>query len=362
MDRMLYFDENWNEIRDVLTAWWRREAAARPAVAVMAPREKPLPCPPAPGKPADPRTAWLDMEGNLARFEEHCARTYHGGCAFPYITAGLGPGSLNLFLGSEAQYMPETIWYTPCFADPREARIRFRPESEYWRWTVEATRLYQARGRGKFLVGLPDLIEGLDVLSELLGTQELLAHLLDCPAEIHRLLDEVTEVYWEAFEPLRQIVRDERDGNAFIAFQIWGPGRTLKSQCDFAAMISPEMFAEFVCPYLERQCARADFSVFHLDGPSCIRHLDALLSVPSLTAVQWTPGYPNPHAADRVWWDRIWRRVYEAGKSALVLGNSPGEVEPFLKEFGWAGTFISTGCESEREARHLLDGAMNWGA
>jgi 5-methyltetrahydrofolate--homocysteine methyltransferase len=359
---MKYYDDNWDEIRDVFTAWWQRRKPTRPAVGVVAPRAAPLPGAPAePPEPVDLKAKWRNAPAILARFEAYAARHFHAGCHFPYLTASLGPGNLNLYLGSEAVYMPETIWYTPCFKDPAKANVLFRPESEYWQWTIETTKFYRNAARGKFLAGVPDLIEGLDILSELLGTQELLTYLIDCPQEIHRLLNQIDGIYWQAFEPLYNLVKDERGGNAFIAFQIWGPGRTLKSQCDFSAMISPDMFAEFVCPYLERQCARAAFSVFHLDGPSCIRHLEHLVKVPSLKAVQWTPGYPNPAAADHKWWDSIWRPVYTAGKAALVLGNPPELVEPFLKEFGWTGTYIGTGCKTEQEARKLLEHAQQWG-
>lgn len=360
MTRLAYFDENWDEIRDLLTAWWKRETPHRPIISVRAPREKPLPCPPGPPLTGDPRVDWLDVDAILRRFEAHCAASYSGGCNVPYITPSLGPGNLNIYLGSEPVFAKETVWYKPVFKDPAKAVLRLDPQNEYWQWTLKSLDQMKAAARGKFLVGIPDVIEGLDILSELLGTEELLMYLLDCPGEIHRLLNDLDPIYWQAFDPLYERVKDDRGGNAFIAFQIWGPGRTLKTQCDFSAMISPDMFAEFVCPYLERQCARADFSVFHVDGPKCIPHLEHLLKVKSLTAIQWTPGYPNPNAADRVWWKPVWEKVYAAGKSALVLGNSPNLVEPFLREFGWAGSYIGTGTVTEREARELLKKAEGW--
>jgi len=357
---MLY-KEDWLECREWLTGWWNREVRGHPAVAVTAPRESALPFPEPPEAPSDQRERWLDTEGNLLRTEAQMAKTYYGGAAFPYAVASLGPGALNIFCGSEPVFMPETVWYQPCFADPGEARIKLLPDNVYWQWTVRTTTRSQAAGRGKFLTAMPDLIEGLDVLSELLGTEELLTYLIDCPDEIQRLLDEVNEAYFEAFDPLYDIIKDDRAGNAFIAFNAWGPGKTLKSQCDFSAMISPDMFAEFVSPHLERQCARADFSVYHLDGPGAMGHLEHLVRVPSLNAVQWTPGYPNPASADPMWWEPIWRQVYDAGKSAMVHGP-PETLEPFLKEFGQKGTLYLTSAPTEREARKLLDDCVTWGA
>ena len=363
MTRLKYYDEDWDQTRDILTAWWRRELPPGPVLSVTAPRDQPIECPAAGESPTDPRESWLDMEFQITAFEAAIAEVYHGGLAYPYITPLLGPGSMNLFLGAEAGFAPETVWYEPCFKDPAKVDLEIRSDNEYWRWTVAATRLYMERAAGKFLVGIPDMVEGLDVLAALFGTQELLTFLIDCPAEIHRLLRQLDEIYWEAFDPLYEMVKDEREGNVYAAFQIWGPGRTLKTQCDFAAMLSPDMFAEFVCPYMEKQCQQADFSLYHLDGPDCIRHLPVLLSeVPSLKAVQWVAGAGNQHvqSADPAWWDVIWRPVYASGRAANVLGNSPEMVEAFVREFGWAGTFVGTGCETESEARRLLDEAGGW--
>jgi 5-methyltetrahydrofolate--homocysteine methyltransferase len=363
MTRLKYYDEDWDQIRDVLTAWWNHEKPPSPALAVTAPREKPLPCAEPPAPRGDWRERWLDADATLRGTEAALCKTYHGGCSFPHVTACLGPGSLGVFLGSPPHFAETTVWYDPCYSDPAGVNLSLSPDNAYWKWTVNTTRQYQAASRGKYLVAMPDMIEGLDTLAALLGTQELLTYLLDKPREIHRLLRQVNDLYWRAFDPLYDIIKDERGGNAFMAFQIWGPGRTLKSQCDFSAMISPDMFAEFVCPYLEEQCARADFSVFHLDGPSCIGHLKHLLSVPSLKAVQWTPGAGSEsvYPGHRVWWDRIWRPVYAAGKSALVLSNTPDLVEPFLKEFGWKGTYLSSSTTTERAARKLLVDSWKWG-
>ncbi|MFH1023289.1 MAG: hypothetical protein V1809_07845 [Planctomycetota bacterium] len=357
---MLY-KPDWPETREWLAGWWKRQVRGHWALGVTAPREKPLPAPAVPPDPADPRGFWMDDAWEFAGAERSMAATFYGGVAFPWVTAGLGPGALNLFLGSQPKFTRDTVWYNPIFTDPAAARLSFDPENSYWRWTLDATRRHLARARGKCLVAMPDIIEGVDILSELLGTEELLVHLLDCPGEIHRLLDDLDDLYFRAFEPLAELIRDGVGGNAYMAFNGWGPGRTLKTQCDFSAMISPGMFAEFVVPHLERQCARVDFSVYHLDGPNAVRHLPALLRVRNLTAIQWTPGAGQPAAADPAWWDSVWRPVYAAGKAAMVLSVPPEQAAPFVREFGQAGTLLLTRCESERAARRMLEDSAGWG-
>jgi hypothetical protein len=125
-------------------------------------------------------------------------------------------------------------------------------------------------------------------------------------------------------------------------------------------MISPDMYAEFVLPRIRRQCQKLDYTVYHLDGPDALRHIDAVLSIPELNALQWESGAGNPHPADPVWWDRVWKKVYAAGKSAYLHGIPSDKIEPFVKEFGQDGTLVLTKTETEDQARRLMDESLNW--
>ena len=61
-------------------------------------------------------------------------------------------------------------------------------------------------------------------------------------------------------------------------------------QCDFCYMISPEQFEEFVLPHLVEQVEHMERSVYHLDGVGELTHLDTILDIEGLTAIQWIPG------------------------------------------------------------------------
>lgn len=353
------FKDDWDVCREWLSAWFRGEAGARLALGVLAPRAKALAVPPPPPLPSDSRQAWMDYEGNLARAQAQWAANFYGGIFHPFISAGLGPGSLSLFLGATPGFAESTVWHEPCFTDPGRVELVFDPENAYWQWTCRALAYYREVARGRFLVAMPDLTSGMDCLAQLFGTEPLLEFLLDCPAEIHRLLDEVEAVHDRVYDELLELVRDEDGGSALPVYQVWGPGRTLFTQCDFSAMISADMFAEFVVPRLERQCARVDYSIYHLDGPSAIRHLPHLLQVRSLTAIEWTPGTPNPYAADPCWWDTVWKPVYKAGKRAHVWAVPTQQIAPFVAAFGERGTLITTGCDTEADARKLIEEATS---
>jgi 5-methyltetrahydrofolate--homocysteine methyltransferase len=137
-----------------------------------------------------------------------------------------------------------------------------------------------------------------------------------------------------------------------------------KLQCDFSAMISPRMFEEFVLPYLWEQCERLDYSVYHLDGVEAIKHLDLILSIPKLTALQWTAGANEPGAGAAEWFE-IYRRARKAGKSLLLLDVDGKDVPRLVEELGPEGLLIGTAASSQgacpvREAEELLLAAEVW--
>lgn len=99
------------------------------------------------------------------------------------------------------------------------------------------------------------------------------------------------------------------------------PGRVAKLQCDFSAMISPDMFKEFVLPYLKKQCDYLDYSLCHLDGHLC--------------------------------WDGIYKKILEAGK-LIYATMKPHEVKPFVKRFGKRNVLIYTNTTTEDEALRLI--------
>ena len=139
-----------------------------------------------------------------------------------------------------------------------------------------------------FYVDMPDLMENIDVLASLRGAQDILFDLLDEPEMIGERIQEVTDIYYEYYDRFYDIIKDEEGGNAYTVFQIWGPGRTVKLQCDFSAMMSPEDFRKYIQPSLRTQSENVDHVLYHLDGPAAIKHMDALMEIDGIDALQWT--------------------------------------------------------------------------
>ena len=120
-------------------------------------------------------------------------------------------------------------------------------------------------------------------------------------------------------------------------------------------MISPEMFREFVVPALTEQCAWLDYSLYHLDGTTALHHLDSLLKIEPLDAIEWTPQAGLPGGGSPQWYD-IYRRIKAAGKSVQAIRVDPEEVAPLIDAVGGEGLYIETRCPTEAAARQLVGG------
>lgn len=350
--------EGWDKSRERFAAWWHGQAVDRVLLQVIAPANDPPASDPV--GPLSLEEKWLDVDRRIRHFEDSLERTFYGGDAFPYLETHLGPGTLSTFLGAVPEFRPDTVWYRPVIADITQAEPpEYGPDNRFWQFTREICTEGVRRLEGRALVSIPDLIEGLDTLCSLIGTEQLLYALQDQPDDVHRFQDALTELYFDYYDPIYNIVRDEHDGSCFSVFNTYGEGTVSKLQCDVSAMISPEMFEEFAAPYLQEQCERLDYTVYHLDGPDALQHLDTLLSIPDLNAIQWTPGAgQEPATSER--WLPMYRTTRKAGKSLMIRGGSPEEARRLVEALGPEGLDITLWMSTQSEAEAVLADCWNW--
>ena len=308
--------------------WWKGEGMA---LWLTAPRAVPLGPTPEPARPGDPRERWTDPTYRVDRDEWELARANHYAEAFPHLSTQIGPGSLGTFLGAEPRFAETTVWYDPCIDDPNTyGPIRFRAEGNKW-LDVHQALIDEALRRcdGRYVVGMPDLIENMDTLAAMRDTERLMTDLIERPEWVEEKLREINQAFFDSFDLIGDRVRDAGGGNAFV-FNIWGPGKTAKVQCDLACMLSPAMFRRFVVPPLAAQCEWLDYSLFHLDGEDAIPHLDALLEIDALSAVEWTPRMVSTGDAQEAggspkWYD-LYRRIKSARKSVQAIAVQAGSL------------------------------------
>lgn len=353
----LLYREDMDDVRARLTTWWNGGDLGRPAMQVTVPREKPLEKIPAMAKPE----GWItDYSMSNFEYRVYLARTAFSkkqllGEASPAISPHVGAGSVAMYMGSRGEERPGTVWFHPCMESPETGRFDYDEENAAWQFTLRLSREMAALAKGKMLVELPDMIEGLDILASMRGTQELLTDLIERPEWVHASLRQITDRYFRYYDMLYKIMRDEVGGSIYWA---WAPNRVAKLQCDFSAMISPGMFKEFMIPVLKEMTSRLCYSLYHWDGPGAIPHHDALLALPDLDMIQWTPGAGVVETPDPRWWP-LYHKTVDAGKKLFLhipWSNSLESVRALRKEFGpkLKQFMIVTGAKSLEEGKQLM--------
>lgn len=158
-----------------------------------------------------------------------------------------------------------------------------------------------------FVLGM----DAMTTLSLFLGAEDLCMVCLEKPPELTAWI----EAFDTLFIRLHRHMTDYLAGRGHHVQTSWqhvaAPGTFESLQCDFAAMISPEMFESFAMPSLRRLSEYLDYSLYHLDGTGQTRFLQNMTRLPQLDGIQWNPepGHTIPGWIDTYKWikDQGWR-------------------------------------------------------
>lgn len=365
----MHYKSDWENTRQKFEKWWKNENSGRPLMKIVAQREPP-------SEPLFPETPWatpeafhLDIEENSKRYHNYCRSNRFLAEAFPSLDLNIGPGSLALYLGTEPDFHWDTIWFREWIEDWEEVKpFVFDPANPWLCRHLALIERARALSGDQYLINIPDIVENIDILAAMRGPQDLCYDLFDSPEEIHNRLDQLDRIYFEYYDRFYELVKMPDNSSSFTAFGIWGEGKTGKVQCDFCALMSPTQFREYIQPSLALQCAGLNHSMYHLDGPDAIKHLDALLEIDDLQVIQWTNGAGNPDGLNPMWYEPIYEKVAKAGKSLLMFVEDGGVkdwiagIDRYVDRFSTKGLYMHFPPLNERDAEYLLETAeKRWG-
>ena len=379
----MQYKENWEETKEKFTNFWNQRNTGRPLLRLIV--RKPEIERYSDGKPHEGTNGdvfcqglyyrlpeelkWKDMEDKymdaarvVARYRDFCEKHLFLAEAFPNIETNFGAGSLAAYLGSNILFHEDTVWFEPCIEDDWEdvPELAFDPEAKWFKKHMELVRGVRELVGDDFCVNMPDLMENIDTLSSLRGAEELMMDTIEDPEGIRERVDQVTKAWGECFDRFYGVVKDADGGNSCSCFQIWGPGRTMKLQSDASAMISAKAFREFVLDSLKEQCSKLDYVLYHLDGTGAIQHVDALMEVEGIRALQWTSGDDGPDGTCEDW-DVIYDKVIRAGKSLWLKVYSGGvedwirNMDRIVRKYGSHSVFFFLPEMSYDEGMKILD-------
>jgi hypothetical protein len=351
--------EDWEIVRRRWEAWWAHDLYDRVLVQVTAPRADadPLSGSLLPEGEVGLKTKWTDFDWMIRRQLESLRSTYFGGEAMPLFNAGWSVG-WSLLFGCEPRFREQTVWVDPiAVGGDGYPEFHFSParssHNPWWQWYLDGMKAAAEASAGRYFV-LPEMgNDAGDVLANVRGTEALLVDIALNPMWVKSAVETISDVIVSAYNEIEQIVSPEVCGvDGYVNDQhCWWSGRTRGLNCDVSCMVSPQAFRELFLPPLVDIMGTFERNVYHLDGPGALHHLDTLLDIPELDAIQWVPG--AGHEAIMQWVPLI-RRIQAGGKS-ICLFATPEEIGPLLREIRHQGVCISTHCESEAEARELIE-------
>jgi len=334
---------NWSETKQHFSDWWNHQGLVLGAWQAPETDSAVHENTPKPRNPVPLEERYANPELRAQRNHWALSRSIFPADVLAVSETDIGPGSLALYIGAEPGFSPETVWFKPSIQnEPAPETLppfAFDPTNKWWRITEATLKASAEMGRGRYLVGCPDLVENIDILAALRDPQTLLIDLIERPSWVEEKVLEINQVWFQVYDRIYEIIQDDDGGSVFGAFRLWGLGKTAKVQCDAAAMISPAMFRRFVIPGLTEQCEWLDHSMYHLDGTQAMGQLDALLEIDSLDAIEWTPQSGIESGGHSRWHD-LYRRIIGAGKSVQVLGVRKDEVRPLLDAIGNQGVYL----------------------
>lgn len=341
------------EARERLRAFWAGSSLGRPALIAKAPNPDPHWSPWA-GPELDIKAKDLSPEWHAFEAKHTLEKFLFCAESMPKISTN--DGSIVTLLaelaGGDYEYTDAGAWVKPlphlwnqplpCF-DESHPHVQILTKIIYRVAEVVGDRGY---------INPPHLVDALTTLSNLRTPKQLCMDLIDIPEKVRMWSDALTSIFINAYEYFYQMVTKLGYGDTCSWLDAMAEGRMQNVECDFAVMLSPDMFKEFVLPDLRRQTEYFDYSLYHLDGACQMRFFDLLKTLPKLNGFQW-----NPLESDGspVLWLDAFREIRRHKFSLYISCSNIDEAVHITKEIGTDGLLISLPLfQSEAEAEDAI--------
>jgi hypothetical protein len=293
----------------------------------------------------------------LAQVEEFIASREYLAESIPFYAPDFGPDQFAAFLvGTALKSDPSSLehntnWFEALVDSWEGFKAGIDFDGPVWKGVLGYAKAIGEAARGKYLVGVCDLHSNMDALSALRDPQNLCLDILDCPELLDEAMRGVRKLYPFVYDSIREASGIDSSTGSLGWIPFWCEGRFAVLQCDFMCMVGPDAFDRFIRPALEEEAAFLDHCVVHVDGVGALRHLDGILSIGDIDAVQWVPGDGRPPMHE---WLDVLKRVQAAGKGLQIYGVSPEQVKLLHRELSPEGVAYCVNASDAREVRELL--------
>ncbi len=336
-------------------AFWEREIVDRPPVSIDISIENPKKIPEK--KYSSFKEKWLDIDFRVEREVTALENKKFLGDAMPIIFPNMGPEIFSAWCGCGYEYGEDTTWSQPCIEDWEHEKCTLDLAHPLFTTLVEFTEKLIEAGRGKFITGLTDFHPGGDHIAALRDPQNLALDMIENAGLIKTKVDEAFEDYKKAFMFFYEMLRKEN-----LPITSWlnliYDGMFYIPSNDFSCMISTAMFEDVFLPGIIKECQFYEKSIYHLDGPGALRHLDVLLDIKELDAVQWVPGAGNEGFNK---WIAVYQKIQKKNKG-VELRIDKSELGDVFENLNPQGIWFAEikGIQDEYTANEVIKRIEAW--
>lgn len=348
---------DWEKRLDRQDAFWEREIIDRPVIC-MEVRKNPAACsfPESNHKTLEQR--WIDPEFQAQYALANVRNTYYMGDALPSAVPNLGPDFFSACYGGELRFMEDTSYIDPFLPEwpNNPGELRFRQDGGYFSLMEQMYETFLDVGRGVFYTGWPDMHPGGDCLVGFRGPLQLNYDVIDNPEKILQAIDKINRDFLSLYE--HYYTKLTSRGQAVTGW----PGIVSRRKWhvpsnDFSCMISNQMFEKLFLDGLIEEMMHMEKTIYHLDGPRALHHLDTLLSIRELDAIQWVYGAGNGRASDHI---PVYQKIQTAGKGIQISEVYPDEIDILTENLDPRGVWMKVLADTHEEAGRILKKISAW--
>jgi hypothetical protein len=283
-------------------------------------------------------------------------QTFHAE-TFPVYFPNLGPDVYAGFYGAELEFGAVTSWSVPLVQEWDDInKLALGLNNVYFKKLEELTQCALDRCEGKFMVGYTDLHPGLDCVAAWRDPQQLCFDMIDSPDQVNNLAGLAIADFETIYDHFDKLLKNA--GQLSVSWMgIPSFGRMHIPSCDFSTMISPQLFEKFAMPILEREVKTMTHNIFHVDGKGVARHLDTILNVPEVHALQWVQGVGDDLPIMQ--WASFIKEI-QARKVPVIVDLNKEELESFMDEMDPQGLFLWVATQDEEEELEILKRIEKW--
>lgn len=357
---MFDFKPDYESTRNRIEAFWNCEVLDRPVTTFFTPKPVSDQIPYPASHHIDPADRWMDAQYQAELAFASISNQEFLGDTLPVAFPNLGPEILSVLYGCPVHFGDfGTSWTDPILHDWSDAEhLQLDWDSPYLHKLHEMTDALLDISRGKFIVGMTDWHPGADCIAAFRDPQNLALDMITNREDIEHLLERVSSDYFRIYDIFYHKLR-----SAGMPITSWTPllceGRYYIPSNDFSIMVSKNMYDEVFLPGIVAECKFLDRSIYHLDGPGALRHLDSILAIPELNALQWVFGAGNEGFHK---WIKVYQKAQAARKGIQVICNAT-ELPLIMETLSPLGMFLQIeGVENREMGLNILETLKSWTA